>query len=141
MITTPSLVTLGGLFQHCQHITDVNLSNNRLGGGAQAGGGERDLVDGFLLKFFTELWRPRRLDLSYNSFTDECLYPVIKYIFANHECKLEHFNLENNLWGTSFPQWYGDDGIGRFRLHSARKDAYSNNVSLRFLTCVPSIIP
>jgi hypothetical protein len=21
-----------------------------------------------------------------------------------------HFNLENNLWGTSFPQWYGDDG-------------------------------
>ena len=96
MITTPSLVTLGGLFQHCQHITDVNLSNNRLGGGAQAGGGERDLVDGFLLKFFTELWRPRRLDLSYNSFTDECLYPVIKYIFANHECKLEHFNLENN---------------------------------------------
>lgn len=21
---------------------------------------------------------------------------MIKYIFANHECKLEHFNLENN---------------------------------------------
>ena len=34
-----------------------------------------------------------------------------------------HFNLENNLWGTSFPQWYGDDGIVRFRLHSSREDA------------------
>lgn len=34
-----------------------------------------------------------------------------------------HFNLENNLWGTSFPQWYGDDGIVRFRIHSFREDA------------------
>jgi hypothetical protein len=50
----------------------------------------------FLSKLFTELQGPRSLDLSYNSLTDECLYPVIKYIFANHECGLRYFNLEHN---------------------------------------------
>ena len=28
-----------------------------------------------------------------------------------------HFNLHNNLWGTAFPQWYGDDGAARFRIY------------------------
>lgn len=27
-----------------------------------------------------------------------------------------HFNLFNNLWGTAFPQWFGDDMRFRFRL-------------------------
>ena len=27
-----------------------------------------------------------------------------------------HFNLHNNLWGTAFPQWYGDDGLARFKI-------------------------
>ena len=27
-----------------------------------------------------------------------------------------HFNLENNVWGTAFPQWYGDDALFRFEL-------------------------
>ena len=27
-----------------------------------------------------------------------------------------HFNVWNNVWGTAFPQWYGDDGIARFIL-------------------------
>jgi len=96
LITTTSLETLGYLFPACPHITDINLSSNRIGGGSQSSGGEKEPVDFFLYKLFTELQRPRTLDLSYNSLTDECLYPVIKYIFANHECKLEHFNLENN---------------------------------------------
>ena len=51
----------------------------------------------FLCKLFTELHRPRLLDLSYNSLTDESLYPIVKYIFANHECRLESLNLEHNL--------------------------------------------
>jgi hypothetical protein len=96
LLTTASLEALGSLFLVCQHITEVNLSNNRLGGGSQSGSGERELVDGFLWKFFTELLRPRSLNLSYNNLTDECLYPVIKYIFANLECKLEYFDLESN---------------------------------------------
>lgn len=28
-----------------------------------------------------------------------------------------HFNLYNNLWGTSFPQWYSDDALFRFALN------------------------
>jgi len=44
----------------------------------------------------TKLDKPRSLDLSYNTLSDECLYPVVKYIFANHDCPLEVFSLENN---------------------------------------------
>ena len=96
-LTAASLATVGELFQTCQQIRHVNLSSNYIGGGQHSGsGGERDCVDYFLCKLFTELQRPCSLDLSYNSLTDECLYPVVKYVFANHECKLESFNLENN---------------------------------------------
>lgn len=44
----------------------------------------------------TELNRPKFLDLSYNNLSDDSLYPVVKYIFANHESKLEHFDFSNN---------------------------------------------
>ena len=27
-----------------------------------------------------------------------------------------HFNLWNNVWGTAFPQWYGDNGQARYTL-------------------------
>ncbi|GAB1481815.1 hypothetical protein MASR2M78_06300 [Treponema sp.] len=27
-----------------------------------------------------------------------------------------HFNLYNNIWGTNFPLWYGQDGRSRFRI-------------------------
>ncbi|OMF34564.1 glycoside hydrolase [Paenibacillus sp. FSL H8-0548] len=27
-----------------------------------------------------------------------------------------HFNLHNNVWGTNFPMWYGDDASFRFKL-------------------------
>jgi hypothetical protein len=39
---------------------------------------------------------PNSLNLSYNFLTDECLYPVIKYIFANYDCNLKFLNLLNN---------------------------------------------
>lgn len=29
-----------------------------------------------------------------------------------------HANLYNNLWGTAFPQWYDDDGVARFQVHT-----------------------
>ncbi len=28
-----------------------------------------------------------------------------------------HFNLHNNIWGTNFPMWYGEDAVFRFRLN------------------------
>ena len=28
-----------------------------------------------------------------------------------------HYNLHNNLWGTAFPQWYGDHGRFRFQVY------------------------
>jgi hypothetical protein len=94
-LTTASLETFGLLFQARQQLTDINLSSNDIGGGSHSSG-ERELVDSFLYRFFTELQAPRSLDLSYNRLTDECLYPVVRYVFANHECKLEYFSLENN---------------------------------------------
>eukprot|EP00123_Amoebidium_parasiticum_P014197 comp22389_c1_seq1/m.33398 comp22389_c1_seq1/g.33398 ORF comp22389_c1_seq1/g.33398 comp22389_c1_seq1/m.33398 type:complete len:521 (-) comp22389_c1_seq1:16-1578(-) len=30
-----------------------------------------------------------------------------------------HYVLHNNLWGTAFPQWYGDDALFRFKIHLA----------------------
>ena len=27
-----------------------------------------------------------------------------------------HVNLYNNVWGTNFPMWFGEDAIFRFRL-------------------------
>ena len=38
-------------------------------------------------------------------------------VFDNHEPDMRegvHVNLYNNLWGTAFPQWYGDDMRFRF---------------------------
>lgn len=95
-LTAASLATLGYLFQSCQGISDLNLASNYIGGASHSGGSERDAIDFFLYKFFTELQRPRLLNLSYNSLTDDCLHPVVKYVFANYECRLEVLNLENN---------------------------------------------
>ena len=54
-ITTLSLETFGYLFQTCQQISDINISSNYIGGGSQSSGAERDSIDFFLHKFFTEL--------------------------------------------------------------------------------------
>lgn len=96
-ITLGSLETFGRLFPACRLISELNLSSNYIGGGSTtAAAGEKAQVELFLLKFFTELKHPKTLNLSYNSLTDESLYPLVKYIFANHACKLELFDLENN---------------------------------------------
>ena len=49
----------------------------------------------------TELEQPQYLDLSDNKLSDESLLPICKYIFANEDCKLLLFNLENNSF-TSY---------------------------------------
>lgn len=97
-LTTQSLEILGRLFQSCEHLSVVSLAHNRVGGGQSASSAERHSMSFFLSKLFTELHKPRRLDLSFNSLTDECLYPVVKYVFANHGCSLETFNLEHNCF-------------------------------------------
>lgn len=33
-----------------------------------------------------------------------------------------HVNLHNNVWGTNFPMWYGEDGAARFALHAVEGD-------------------
>lgn len=56
----------------------------------------------FLNAFFTELDCPLHLDLSCNKFTDEAVYPFVKYIMANEECRLTFFSLEGNLMLSNF---------------------------------------
>lgn len=46
----------------------------------------------------TELDNPKHLDFSENKFSDESLPAIVKYIFANDECPLLHFNIENNMF-------------------------------------------
>jgi hypothetical protein len=51
----------------------------------------------FLESFLIDLTNPQHLDISYNYLEDECLYPIVKYIFANTEAKhLQFVNLEWN---------------------------------------------
>lgn len=51
----------------------------------------------FLESFLLELKKPQELDLSMNMIDDECLYPIVKYLFANHEStSLSNLNLEWN---------------------------------------------
>ena len=50
----------------------------------------------------TELDHPSHLDLSSNKFTDESIYAFAKYIFANEDCRLTYFSLEDNTLLTNF---------------------------------------
>lgn len=50
----------------------------------------------------SELENPMHLDLSLNKFTDESLYPFVKYIFANEDCRLKYFSLDENHLFTSY---------------------------------------
>lgn len=50
----------------------------------------------FLEDFLAELEQPEVLDLSYNRLSDECLYPIVKYLFANTESKILMLNVEHN---------------------------------------------
>jgi len=51
----------------------------------------------FLESFLIELNNPQALDLSYNRINDDCLLPIVKYLFANLDCKIHSLNLEHNL--------------------------------------------
>ncbi len=92
-----ALESLGKVFTNCPMISRLTLSGNLLGQGS----GQQGAVDQFLLQFLTELDSPQYLDLSDNKLSDESLHPICKYIFANEDCKLLLFNLENNNF-TSF---------------------------------------
>ena len=48
----------------------------------------------------TELDNPQVLDLTSNKFTDESLPAFVKFIFANEECRLHLFSLENNPFSS-----------------------------------------
>ena len=92
-----SLETLGVIFSGCPTIQKINLQNNLLGQGQ----GQLQAIDLFLSQMLTELDNPVHLDLSVNKFTDESIYPFVKYIFANEECRLKYFSLEqNNLFSA-----------------------------------------
>ena len=80
------------IFSNCTNLLKLDLSNNLLGFGDR----QTQILDQFLLSLLTELDNPQHLDLSSNKFTDESLRPFIQYVFANEDCRLTHFNLENN---------------------------------------------
>ena len=51
----------------------------------------------FLESLLNDLYEVKQLDLSYNMIDDECLYPLIKYLFANKSKQsLQMVNLEWN---------------------------------------------
>jgi hypothetical protein len=50
----------------------------------------------FLESFLLDLKNPLVLDLSYNRINDDCLLPIVKYLFANTECKIHMLNIEHN---------------------------------------------
>ena len=69
------------------------LKENQLGVGKNI----KDKMSFFLEMFLVELRKPQELDLSVNEIDDECLYPIVKYMFANHEnSSLISLNLEWN---------------------------------------------
>ena len=90
--------TLGIIFANCNQITKVLLSNNLFGQGV----GQLDAIDQFLNQMLTELDHPSHLDLSSNKFTDESLRAFVKYIFANEECHLTFFSLEDNALFSTY---------------------------------------
>lgn len=52
----------------------------------------------FLESFLLELNNPILLDLSFNRLNDDCLLPIIKYLFANTECRIHTLNIEHNAF-------------------------------------------
>jgi len=51
----------------------------------------------FLESLLSDLYEAKQLDLSYNMIDDECLYPIIKLLFANQARQpLQLVNLEWN---------------------------------------------
>jgi len=70
----------------------VLLHNNLIGEGTNV----KEVMSAFLESFLLELKSPEVLDLSYNRIGDDSLYPIVKYLFANTECRIHMLNIEHN---------------------------------------------
>ena len=80
------------VFKDNKQIKTVILNNNVIG----ASHGAKQSMVVFLESFLLELEKPETLDLSCNQISDDCLYPIVKYLFANWDCHLHNLNLEFN---------------------------------------------
>ena len=67
------------VFKDNKQIKAVVLNNNLIG----ASPGARESMVTFLESFLLELDKPETLDLSCNQISDDCLRPIVKYLFAN----------------------------------------------------------
>ena len=80
------------VFKDNKQLKAVVLNNNLIGASPGAKGSMVTFLESFLL----ELDTPETLDLSCNQISDECLYPIVKYLFANWDCHIHDLNLEFN---------------------------------------------
>lgn len=80
------------VFKDNKQIKAVVLNNNLIG----ASPGARESMVTFLESFLLELDKPETLDLSCNQISDDCLRPIVKYLFANWDCHIHELNLEFN---------------------------------------------
>jgi Ran GTPase-activating protein (RanGAP) involved in mRNA processing and transport len=94
LLTTRSLEIFSSIFKENRHLKNLLLHHNMIGEGANV----KEAMSGFLESFLCELKSPEVLDLSYNLIGDESLYPIVKYLFANTECRISMLNLEHNLF-------------------------------------------
>ena len=91
LLSSQCLEILGQeVFKNNKHLRKIILNNNEI-----AGINENTMTI-FLEDFLAELEQPEVLDLSYNRLSDECLYPIVKYLFANTESKILMLNVEHN---------------------------------------------
>ena len=74
-----ALDNLCSVLKQNKEIRRLVLGRNRLGVGPNV----RERMKYFLEAFTLDLHMPTELDLRENEFDDECLYPIIKYFFAD----------------------------------------------------------
>lgn len=80
------------IFKENRNLKNVLLHNNLIGEGTNV----KEVMSAFLESFLLELKSPEVLDLSYNRIGDDSLYPIVKYLFANTECRIHMLNIEHN---------------------------------------------
>jgi hypothetical protein len=97
LLTTHALELLASsVFKENVHLQNVILRENMIGEGPHV----KDALSAFFESFLLDLKSPQILDLSYNRLNDESLYPVVKYLFANTECKIHKLNIEHNQFSN-----------------------------------------
>jgi Ran GTPase-activating protein (RanGAP) involved in mRNA processing and transport len=93
LLTGDSLDFFCSIFKGTRNLQKLILTNNQLG----VGNNIKEKMTFFMQSFFNDLSCPLELDLSYNMIDDECLHPLIKYLFANMQAQtLAMVNLEWN---------------------------------------------